>query len=243
MFAPFAFRQEPPSGGGGTGGWVTDSLWMYIDPATSTITGTSISDLSGNGRSSTLVGGLGVSGGYFRFTNSAYYISSPINFPQAQGDAWSVEIWMKLATTSFKSGNPCLYSGFNPSGNEPGLQIQINNSNQFGFEYRRIGSQVDGTDSAAANDATWHQWVFTKAAYPNASGVNFYKDKVAIITRAALANTTDPGLATGYMMGRDVNGGEGWTDAYGGLIRFYTKALSSAEVTQNYDANKAAYGL
>jgi hypothetical protein len=43
-------------------------------------------------------------------------------------------------------------------------------------------------------------------------------------------------------LGREVNGGYYW-DGFISIARIYTKALSAAEVLQNYNANKGRYGL
>jgi hypothetical protein len=56
---------------------------------------------------------------------------------------------------------------------------------------------------------------------------------------ASILNSTNPLYLGSY------NGGEypQWWDGRIGIVRMYSRALNSSQISQNYNANKAAYGL
>ncbi len=77
MFAPFAFRQEVATGGGGPA-YVTADLYSYYDPFDSVLSGATLTDLSGNGRTGTLIGTWSTDSEGFVFTtrgSSAPYMT------------------------------------------------------------------------------------------------------------------------------------------------------------------------
>ncbi len=80
---------------------------------------------------------------------------------------------------------------------------------------------------------------------PASGTVRYYRNATQVVTG------TNPGgdlygTVTTLSYGGTVGPGtfrRGFSNARGGLVRIYTKELSASEVTQNFNANKADYGL
>lgn len=249
MFAPFAFRQEPPSGGGGGTTWVTANLYQYIDPFTSTIGGGTASDLSGNGRSATLVnsiavvgtGGGGDSGWQLNVKgSSAKALNLGLNNTDFNTNGGSLEIWFKIDAANWDSDAGMIY------------QYRVSPDRQFGLGMKtqadkRFYSQNQGSTTAAEviptgdkADGVWRQFVLALAA--GGAGYRLYVNGTDVggsTTTIGSVNADAPFYAGGRI-GSFVRG---YADAWMGLTRVYTKQLSAAEVLQNYNANKANYGL
>jgi hypothetical protein len=229
--------------------WVTTSLRQYIDPFTSTISSTTATDLSGNGNSATLVnsiavvgnGGGGDSGWQLNVTGgSAKALNLGLSNTDFNTGGGSLEIWFKIDTASWDS--------------EPGMiyQYRVSPDRQFGLGMKstadkRFYSQVQGSTTAAEviptgdkADGVWRQFVIALAA--GGAGYRLYVNGTDIGgTTTTVGNVN--AVADFYAGGRIGSFVRGYADAWMGLTRVYTKQLSAAEVLQNYNANKADYGL
>ena len=106
IFQNFGFNRLiiPPAGGGG--GVVTTDLLAYYDAGNvSGISGTTLLDLSGNGRNATLVGDIaysGSNGGVLDTGNTSYgYIdvTSSVAVGMNGGDTATIMQWIKLDTS------------------------------------------------------------------------------------------------------------------------------------------------
>jgi hypothetical protein len=112
---------------------------------------------------------------------------------------------------------------------------------------KRFYSQNQGSTTAAEviisgdkADATWRQFVVSLAA--GGAGFRIYvngSDVGGSTTTIGSVNTNNPFYAGGRI-GSFVRG---YADAWMGLTRVYNKNLTASEVLQNYNANKADYGL
>lgn len=232
--------------GGGGGGWVTDSLYSYYDPFDSVLSGATLTDISGNGRTATLVGTWSIDSEGFVFTtrgSSAPYAT--FSSPNFDGAAFTFEVWFKVATGSTYDSEPNIISyyegnrqqaiGFKAGGesNISFAQLQNQAGSTAEMKYTSGGSVINGN---------WYQYVMT---VPASGTARYYRNAVEVVT------ATNPGgdlygTVTTLSYGGTVGPGtfrRGFSNARGGLVRIYTKELSSTEVTQNFNANKADYGL
>lgn len=251
MITPFAFVQQPAGGGPS---WVTSNLLQYIDPFASTIGGGTASDLSGNGNDATLVNSIAVTGtndgtGGWQLDAtgaSAKYLDLGLA-NQDYTSGITLEAFFYVAAGSSWDSEPAapmLYRDISGTENVIGMNATTTaNSYNRGIIYLQpTYNQVQ--DANNFRDSTWHHWVIT---YSNSAGYTFYKDTSAVGTFSGVGNcviTGQPLYAGGPIGG---NGGaqfvRGYSNALMGLTRVYTKVLSASEVIQNYDANKADYGL
>jgi len=225
------------------------ALKQYIDPWASPQSGTTVYDLSGNGNNATKVnsiavvgtGGGGDSGWQLNVTGgSAKSLNLGLNNTDFNTNGGSLEVWFKIDTASWDS--------------EPGMiyQYRVSPDRQFGMGMKSTAnktfySQIQGSTTAAEvnptgdkADGVWRQFVVALAA--GGAGYRLYVNGTDIggsTTTVGNVNADAPFYAGGRI-GSFVRG---YADAWMGLTRVYTKQLSAAEVLQNYNANKADYGL
>jgi hypothetical protein len=240
---PISFLAQRVVATNSTGsGIVTSSLLFNLETAPSS--GTTWTDASGNGRNATLVGSptyVSNNGGGIRLNNATYggtdYISVPYNIGT---NTVTVEI----------------VASFNPTthwatiwGNE------VYNTGRGYMAYMTTATSItygkpnsNSTEVITASNSIRH-WTFvingtTQSLYLNGSQVGT-SDTVASQTVFATSE---------FLFGaRHTNAGTGATDKMNNSnsalrpvfyqMRVYSKALSGAEITQNFDAIKSTYGL
>jgi len=245
MFAPFAFRQEVAAPAPGPS-YVTTDLYSYYDPFDSVIAGATLSDLSGNARTATLVGTWSTDAEGFVLTtlgSSAPYFTTPA--PDFESTAVTYEIWFKVATASTYNSEPNIINYYQSNrqitiGFKAGGESNIS----FGIVQNEAGSSAELKYTAGGSviDGTFYQYVMT---IPTSGTVRYYRNAVLAVTGSNPGGDLF-GTLTTLSYGGTVGPGDfrrGFSNARGGLLRVYSKELSAAEVLQNFDANKADYGL
>jgi hypothetical protein len=222
---------------------VTSGLVLALDAANpksySGSGATTWSDLSGNGNTGTLVGGVGynaANGGYLSFNGSNQYGTIPFNsnFAFGTGD-FTIEVWMLMTSTS----NSYQLLGGTHSAGSSGSGWYYYARNLAGGQSFGYISDVPNNQSAISTNV-WIQMVARRI-----SGVlTFYQNA----TQGASVSFTD-NIANGGALILGNLGGSGFPTTYGftgyiSVVRVYKgKGLSAAEVLQNYNALKSRYGL
>jgi hypothetical protein len=224
--------------------FVSSGLIFNLQTAPSS--GTTWTDVSGNGYNATLQGTptyVSNNGGGIRLNNAAYtgtdYISVPYNI---------------ASTTSTIE----IVASFNPTSHW--ATIWGNEAYSFSrgyFAYMPASTTINwgsptGNTTAAtitASNSIRH-WIFVI----NGTSKSLYLNGSQLGTTATLANPAG-GYTTGnfYFGARHTNAGTGATDKLNSSIsanqpvfyqmRLYNKALSGSEITQNYNAIKSTYGI
>lgn len=236
--------------------YVTSGLQLYYNPLTSYAgSGTSVTDLSGNGFTGTLVNSpTWNSAGYFTYNGSNTYLQTPdmvnkFNSTSSQ----TIEMWIYASA----AGVALTENGQTGTPNSGWTYSQIYFGPTFGSIPVIWTNTWTGTITAgAAGFATpaYNTWKHVVLTY-NGTNMISYQNTVAgsavAATRQTPWNSGAPG-SRGYVLSigaasSTINSG-GTVSATNfngriGLVRAYNRALSSAEVTQNYNANKATYGL
>lgn len=251
FFTPFAFvKQEVVSPGPPPGpSYVTANLLQYIDPFDSVIAGSSVTDLSGNGNSGTLVNSIGVVGSKgttdsgWRLNvkgSSAKSLNLGLNSTDFNTAGGTLEVFFKISTVDWNS--------------EPGMLYQYRASpdRQFGLGIKSTAnktfySQIQGSTTAAEvnptgnkADGVWRQFAVTLNAA--GAGYRLYVDGVDVGGTTTTVGNVNANAA--FIAGGPISTFvRGYADAYMGLTRIYTRPLTAAEVLQNFDANKADYAL
>jgi hypothetical protein len=207
-------------------------------------TGTTWTDVSGNGYNGTLQGSasyVSTNGGGIKLNNSTYtgtdYISVPYNFST---NTVTVEVVASFNPTSYWAtiwGN----EGYSAS---RGYYAYMTSSTSITYGKPTSSS----SEIITASDAV-RQWIFvingtTQSLYLNGTQVGASDT----VTSQTLFVTTE------FLFGaRHTNAGTGATDKMNNTtaanqpvyyqMRAYNKALSSAEITANYNAIKSTYGI
>jgi hypothetical protein len=224
----------------------TTNLVLHYDPSNVSSyngSGTTINDLSGNGRHGTM-SNISHTSPYFTYNGSSSQISVADNalLEPGSGD-WTVEVWVNQAV----AGNDVVLGKFNAGGLSSNVGYSVRTTGtSFYAQYASGGGsgatlfQNSTTYSKTIN--TWHQlvYVFTNVAantfqtFVNGSSIGTVNHSLA-----SILNTS-----TNLYIG-SYNGGEygQWFDGKIGITRLYNRALTSTEVLNNYNVDKSKYGL
>jgi hypothetical protein len=225
---------------------VTTNLVLYYDPSNLSSysgTGTTINDLSGNGLNGSM-SGITFTTPYFSYngTSSQVRVADNTLLEPGSGD-WTIEVWVNQSVL----GNDVVLGKFNNGGLSIDVSYSIRTTNTT--YYAQLGSGSGSGSSLFVNSTnyvgtigTWYQivYVFTNVA---SNTLETFVNGVSIGTvshsLASILNSTNPLYIGSY------NGGEfsQWFDGKIGVTRLYNASLTSAQVLQNYNADKSKYGL
>ena len=221
---------------------MTSNLVLWYDPSVSASysgSGSTINNLASTSLSGTM-SNITHTSPYFSYngTNSQVSITDNSLLEPGSGD-WTMEVWVNQ---SVATGSQVILGKFDPGGGSQDVSyaIRVSSGNvraDFGN-----GSTAMNTSNYALSIGTWTQlvYVFNNVANNN---IITYVDGVQQATTthsfASILNTSANLYLGSY------NGGE-YSQYFNGRIgitRLYSAALSSADVLQNYNANKSKYGL
>ena len=221
---------------------ITDGLVLCLDAANRKSypgSGTTWTDLSGLGNTGTLVNGVGYNGsngGSLSFDGVDDYVTYNLANPYAE----TVIVWAKSVTTTWNK------DGWISSSRQANGHI-IHPNNYYGatrdIEFYVSSSSVTFTQIGritTLSDITIpHMYVYTT------NGSNEHKayiDGTLMITNTtSITRTTTPSLVSTWI-GNDQQGGRNGQGNVYNCLR-YNRALSAAEIKQNYNATKSRYGL
>ena len=229
-------------GGDLTVAYVTSGLQFNLQTAPTS--GSTWTDTSGNSRNATLVGSpsyVSNNGGGIRLNNAdangTDYISVPYNITSS---TLTVEVVASFNPTSFWGtiwGNE-FYD------NNSGYLAYLNSSTEIGYGI----PNGETLATITASNAIRH-WIFVI----NGTQISLFLNGSQVGTTDTIGNQTLFATGDFYFGARHLNNGTGLTDTMNNSnsadypvfyqMRVYNKALSGAEITQNYNAVKDTYGI
>jgi hypothetical protein len=229
-------------GGDLTVAYVTSGLQFNLQTAPTS--GSTWTDTSGNSRNATLVGSpsyVSNNGGGIRLNNEntsgTDYISVPYNIAS---NTVTVEVVASFNPTSFWG---VIWSNENYNANG-GYLAYVDSATNIGYGIPNGEILETITDSNAIR-----QWIFVI----NGTQASLFLNGSQIGTTATINNQTIFATGDFYFGSRHLNDGTGSTDTINNSnsadypvfyqMRVYNKALSGAEITQNYNAVKDTYGI
>jgi hypothetical protein len=223
---------------------VTSNLVLYFDPSNPSSysgSGTTITDLSGNGRNGTM-SNISFTSPYFTYNGTSSNISVADNalLEPGSGD-WSVEFWVNHSVIT---GSSRVIIGKTDGGGAGDWGYGLRTSN-VGNTFMEIGNGSTSITSPSSTLSinTWYQvvGVWTNVAsnslalYINGSLIGSNSHSFT-----SIKNTTSPlfigSFGDGSAFGQ-------WLNGRMGVVRMYNKALSAGEIVQNFNADKSKYGL
>ena len=211
---------------------VSTDLVFNIDPSNTSSypgTGTTVYDLSGNNYTGTLQSGCyydSESLGNFVFDGINDYINLPHSILSGTGD-FTVNVWVKNINSTYGT----IFANY-PAGN---LQV-FYGSNSIGFWLNNDTAYMTSVNSI--KETTTIPRMLT-AIRRNGSILEVYLDGVLKKTGSS---TSTIGSVSNFRMGSNTIGSEVMnTSIY--TIQAYSRALSTVEITQNYNATKWRFGL
>lgn len=226
-----------------TTSYVTSGLKLYYNPATSySGSGTTLTDLSGNGFDGVLTGSPTYSTNYFTLNGSTqWFFSGDVSSAKGTSNSHTVEVWIKPTAQS---------SVWSDRSN--------NSTSTAGGPYRASGGEIYSAGPFyLANTMLWNgaatrtgggttplnNWYQLVRSY-NGTSVTGYLNAVAATPTSIVWQPPTPWYI-GFGSALDTNffaTGAAFTGDYG-IVRVYNRALSGSEVLQNFNANKGVYGL
>lgn len=221
-----------------------NNLILYYDPSNPASypgTGTTITDLSGNGRNGTM-SNISFTSPYFTYNGSSSQISVADNpLLEAGTGNWTMEVWVNQSV----AGNDVVLGKFDPGGTSQDVSYSIRTTSTS--YYAQLGSGSGSGSTLYVNSTThtgtlntWYHivYVFTNVAantletFVNGSSIGSVSHSLP-----SLLNTTANLYIGSY------NGGEyaQWFDGKIGITRLYNKALTASEVLNNYNNDISKY--
>jgi len=216
---------------------VTSGFHIHVDPADINCypgSGTSITDLSGNGRTMTLTNGAQVSGGVFELDGSndhvGYGYGTTFDWTAIP---WTVNYWARATDFTYPAVVDLISAG-------NGHFTFILSSTYIRSEFRTPGGSttylVDY--STTINTGQWYHCAFSRSG-------NTFK---AYLNGALVATSTNTGFtnSTGMTWFRigysaDADGADRTFEGSVGPVTIYERTLSDSEVEQNYLAYKGRF--
>lgn len=216
---------------------VTTGLAMHLDAsnlASYPGSGTTWTSLV-NGYSGSMGTGVGYSsnnGGVITFNGGA---SAYVNMYTPSGNA---------STLVNATNNISIEAWYQSNNNFPAIVRTGLSSRGFVFGYfSSTGTSwkvtkygvIDLNAGAIPQNTSWHQVVLT---YSSTTGARIYID--GALSSPTSANTTNIAAGNEFSIGRSENV---QLNGSMGIFRWYTTVLSATDVLQNYNANRARFGL
>tara|TARA_R110001632_G_scaffold105101_1_gene214325 strand:- start:43 stop:765 length:723 start_codon:yes stop_codon:yes gene_type:complete len=238
MFIPFGFMSSPPAAP--SGGWVTSGLvlnLMIYDASSYPGSGTAITDLSGNSLNGTINGTVSYNApGYIDFNGTSNYVSVADNSLIDLSTAYTFDtlVFADDFLDRFRLIDKYSFSG---GGTGYTWATQQANSGKL-FSY--VDSTLAGNALSPTAVSTGQYLNLTLTRDGNSTimylnGASFWNTTTGT-TSAPTTNTDD------LAFGRGLDGGGGFDFGKGRWAhgRIYDRALTPAEVLQNYNAIPAA---
>jgi hypothetical protein len=233
---------------------VTDNLRMYLDAGRSASypgTGYTWTDLSGNGTNVTFYKEGGSTYTSYQAGPPAYTTSRSGEFTFdgtndwgkfsgfTGGSAQSFSVWIKFTN----GGTMGLLSHCNGAPVNVGYQVT---SGKMSYQYYTSSWQI-ATGTTAVNTGAWKNLTWTKNGTAMIMYINGVSDYSVTLTGdvggnfACIGSLWGPCNSDSYGAGVDTYGTQ--FNGSMGMLMYYTKTLTAAEVLQNYNATKSRFGL
>jgi len=233
--------------------FVSSGLVAYYDPANSDSysgSGSTLTDLSGNGINGTVVGATYTDNTYFTLDGvNDYIVTGDVYSAISGGDSHTVEMWVYANATS-----DCLWSDLGTSNNPATATYHFAGSQiiQVGPFQQIITGLWNGsaiTRAVAGSGSLTGAWKHVVRTYNGTTLTGYVNGTSAGNTTMTFDSPVDDGIGHWYIAAgaNDTTAytgtTAGWLNGRVGIMRVYDRALSSAEVLANYNGSKAKYGL
>ena len=218
----------------------TPGYLFFLDagnPSSYSGSGSTWTDLAGSGLTTTLYGSptySSANGGYLSFVpGSSQYAQTSASLSLIT--TWTVEVWHYYNGTN-SSGLPCILTevwSSTPINFTIGSGTGTNTSLQAGYFN---GAWYTTSSSYSLPSTGWYHIVGTY----DGTNIKLYINN--ILTQTQTSSTTPGSSGLGIRLMRRWDLGDYW-GGYLAIVRIYGRALQASEITQNYGASKARFGL
>lgn len=224
---------------------VTSNLVGYWDPdlvASYSGSGTTINNLTATSLPGTM-SNIAYTDPYFTYngTSSTVSIADNAVLEPGSGD-FSLEAWVYYSTIT---GSTRTFISKTDNGGTSANWSYGLRTLATGSTYMEVGSGSGSTVQSPAFTASTGQWYQIVGVWTNvaANTIELYVNGASQGSNAHALASVKNSIRPLYL--GSYNGGEysQWFNGRIGIVRYYSKALSGAEVLQNYNANRGVYGL
>jgi hypothetical protein len=205
--------------------------------------GTTWTNLLGGGNNGTISNNTFISGESFRL-NSNSNNTVPGTSLNLTGGSFAIEVWAYPIGSSFTGGDGQLFTQDDGNSNGTGWQFRLTNITRFiNFIYWTTSNRSSAASISSSTAITYNNWYQFVVTY-NGTTIKLYQNT----TEVASANPS------GSLYGSTVPIGIGmfnrnlvFSDIFNGKIAsircYKNKALSAAEISQNYNALRSRFGI
>ena len=211
---------------------VTSGLAFYLDAGyglSFTTASNTWFDISGYTRNTTLINGPTYSSdgsGSILFDGTNDYATMTVPL----GSNWSISCWFKINSLSSPEG---LYNVFSTSQGGPGWYVSSVFANGT-LQWYIDGDWRNSSATMLAN--TWYNLVATI----NGNNYRYHLNGNQVLS---YTSSSAPGTDTFRSIGRIQNINQRYFNGRVAMLFAYTKALSAAEITQNFNAIRSRFGV
>ena len=231
---------------------VTDGLVLALDAGNSKSypgSGTTWTDLSGNGNNGTLTNMDGANldsanGGSLTFDGTDEEIRVNIsNFFTSYSQQITMETWVYIPTSATWSNG--YYGGIFTRGAFDGCHglWRTSSNNNVVFYCRTIGGGTAVSSRATITRDTWYQLVGVWTG----SGTQLYVNGVLVDSDSgSLGDTENSGSYGVFEIGREAAASGAFGNRFTGnqaSCKIYNKALTASEIQQNFNATRSRFGI
>jgi len=226
-------------------GPVTSGLMIHLDAGNSSSyagSGTTWYDISGNNRNATLFNSptydASTNGGLFSFDDTQFEYATIADI--GNQSVFSIEVWCRIHKSLTGKVTAVITNQFDLS-TKLNFSLGTNRApTSYNLTFGYFTGTWRNTDGFAASLDTWYHLVGTY----DGSVIRFYRN-ASLNTQQSSNTTPQSGGAIRIARRWDEpdNVSSNFFDGDISIIRVYNKALTSTEITQNYNAEKSRYGL
>jgi len=225
-------------------GIVTNGLVLNLDAGQTASypgTGTTWTDLSGNGNNGTLVNGptySSANGGSLAFNGTTQWTNIPtVVTPIPSNGSFTVSMWFNF-NNYLDNAFASLFDAGNLGGNPSGFCLAKNNTNNV---YVAVNTGFKAFFTIFSNNI-WYNIVAT-AAFGAPYDLNLYiNGQLAPVASSATTSTLTASGAN-YGICRRSSSAADYRAGSVGAVYLYNRALTAAEVQQNFNCLRMRYGI
>ena len=223
---------------------VTDNLALCLDVANTKSyggSGTTWTDLSGSSNNASISNNTHNTGESFTITSTSDNTLSGINLT---GGSFSMEMWINKTGNSHDGTEGQLFTQDAGNNNGNGWQWKVTNSdNIVRFVYwtssTRSSAVTIASDTALSN-STWYQLVVTY----NGTTIKMYQNKTEVHSSnpasSLYGSTVDIGIG---MFNQTLSFDQRFNGKIASIKAYDNKALTTAEIEQNFNSLRGRYGI
>jgi len=223
---------------------VTDGLVLALDAGNTKSypgSGTTWTDLSGEGNNGTLTNGVGYNGsnnGALSFDGVDDYVQGTIPSSTFTGPH-SICCWFYRETVKQWSG---LFSN-NVNATSCSIFTFINTTNSLGTNQAGVNGTAIAIDLGADHLNKWIYGVITYAGVSSGSAVNVYAYKDGSLLTASGSLYWNMSSSSSYYVGRHWTSAVQVHDGFIPQVSVYNRSLTASEVQQNFNALRGRFGI